>query len=120
MKTLGSPFLTLFSIYSSNNKLEQRHLVFVLCKVSHTHLMKCHRIILHCHEIFAQVCESARINFESYRRAVKAACKCRTKDCPAWACWCYDVEGEEEQDDICHCVGCDCDVCSSCKVKSLE
>ena len=90
-----------------------------LCKVSHTHLMKCHRIILHCHEIFAQVCESARINFESYRRAVKAACKCRTNDCPAWACWCYDVEGEEEQDDICYCVGCDCDVCSSCKVKSL-
>ena len=77
-------------------------------------------IILHCHEIFAQVCESARINFESYRRAVKAACKCRTKDCPAWACLCYDVEGEEEQDDICHCGGCDCDVCSSCKVKSLE
>ena len=41
--------------------------------MSHTHLMKCHRIILHCHEIFAQVCESARINFESYQRAVKAS-----------------------------------------------
>ena len=39
------------------------------------------------HGIFCQVCESARINFESYRRAVKAACQC-----PPWACWCYDVD----------------------------
>ena len=33
METLGSPFLTLFfSIYNSNDKLEQRHLVFVFNK----------------------------------------------------------------------------------------
>ena len=71
------------------------------------------------HGIFCQVCESARINFESYRRAVKAACKCQTKECPAWACWCYDVEGGEDTHDICRCPGCDCDVCNSCKVNSL-
>jgi len=32
METLGSPFLTFFSIYNSNDKLEQRHLVFVFNK----------------------------------------------------------------------------------------
>ena len=32
METIGSPFLTFFSIYNSNDKLEQRHLVFVFNK----------------------------------------------------------------------------------------
>ncbi len=34
MKTLGSPFLTFFSVYNSNDKLEQRHLVFVFNKIT--------------------------------------------------------------------------------------
>ena len=55
-----------------------------LCKVCHTHFMKKFHWWTCCdHNIICQVCDSARINFESYRRAVKAACQC-----PAWACWC--------------------------------
>ena len=56
-----------------------------LCKVSHTHFINKYFHWWTCcdHNIFCQVCDSARINFESYRRAVKAACQC-----PAWACWC--------------------------------
>ena len=73
-------------------------------------------VFLSCH--LFQVCESARLNFESYRRAVKASCHCKSKDCPAWSCWCYDVEDADDNDDICRCAGCDCDICTSCKVKS--
>ena len=66
--------------------------------------------------IFWQVCESARINFDSFRKAVKAACKCKTKECPAWDCWCDDEDEDEETVGSCRCPTCDCDVCSSCKV----
>ena len=66
--------------------------------------------------IFWQVCESARINFDSFRKAVKAACKCKTKECPAWDCWCDDEDEDEETGGSCRCPTCDCDVCSSCKV----
>ena len=53
-------------------------------------------------------------NFNSFRKAVKAACKCKTKECPAWDCWCDDED--EETGGSCRCPTCDCDVCSSCKV----
>ena len=66
--------------------------------------------------IFWQVCESARINFDSFRKAVKAACKCKTKECPAWDCWCDDEDEDEETGGSCRCPTCDCDVCNSCKV----
>ena len=62
-----------------------------------------------------QVCESARINFETVTREAKRNCKCCTKLCPNWECTCI---GEEDTGDLgnCTCPVCDCDTCTSCQV----
>ena len=39
-----------------------------------------------------QVCESARINFETVTREAKRNCKCHTKLCPNWECTCIGDE----------------------------
>ena len=62
-----------------------------------------------------QVCESARINFDSFCRAARKNCKCGSKDCPNWVC---DCEEDEDTGEIgpCVCPPCNCDQCYSCKV----
>ena len=65
------------------------------------------------------MCESARINFESFYKVVKRGCRCRTKLCRNWECTCDTDEDTEEQEE-CNCPSCDCDSCRECKVCLLN
>ena len=63
-----------------------------------------------------QVCEEARINYDTLTKKLKQSCTCRTDQCPAWGCWCDPDDETGELEGACKCPPCDCDVCSSCKV----
>ena len=62
-------------------------------------------------------CDSSRMNYETVRRFVKSVCKCYTKECPKWICYCEPNEDDDNDPEDCKCDPCDCVTCRTCQVK---
>ena len=60
------------------------------------------------------LCEAARTNFKTMVNTLKRHCVCGTKLCPNFSCVCS--EREEDDDETCQCLTCECQSCAECKV----
>ena len=62
-----------------------------------------------------RVCEAGKQNFSNIVQAAKRMCNCGTKACPRWFCAC-PISEEGENETLCTCPGCECEVCTTCQV----
>ena len=62
------------------------------------------------------LCEAAKINFTTLVKAAKVRCSCGTKHCANFTCVC-PIDDDEEEVAYCSCSGCECEICTTCKVR---